>query len=340
MSKCVFQIENADVGVVNAIRRTILSEVENVAIVSDMNFIENNTPLHNEFMAHRISLIPLHFSEKELEEFDPANYKFVLNVTNTTNATLNVTSKDIKIFDCRNNKEIYSKNIFPPFSYVVRKDGQEKKTKNYYILITKLKQKETINVEFRAAKGTGSQHAKWSPVSVASYVYTTDMAAFKKARAAVDKSELHVFDTIQKQRIYHKDKNGNPNKFTFTIESECRLSPDYIFNKAVEKINYNLRSFASNLKNVSSENEIDILEFHKETDTIANIIHMIMMNNYVNKNKVISYAGYYKEHALKQIIIFKLKFIDSSTKNVQGFIATCVSDAIKMMSTLLNNDKC
>jgi DNA-directed RNA polymerase alpha subunit len=335
-SKCVFQIENADVGVVNAIRRTILSEVESIAIVSDMTFIENNTPLHNEFMAHRISLIPLHFTEDEVEEFDPENYRFVLNVTNTTNTTLNVTSKDIKVFD-RNDNEIGAKSIFPPFTYI---DPTTKSKSRHYILITKLKQNECINVEFRAAKGCGAQHAKWSPVSVASYVYTTDMVAFKKARTKVAKADLHYFDTIEKQRIVYKDKNGNPNKFTFTIESECRLSPDYIFNKAVEKLIQNLRQFPSHIKKVTTENDIDILEFQKETDTVANIIHVIMMNNYVNKQKTISYAGFYKEHALKQIIIFKLKFIDSTKKSVEGFIASCVKDAINMLSTLLNKENC
>ena len=67
--KLQFKISNIDTAYVNASRRIILSEIPIAAFYfdtydtehNDIVIIKNTGVLHNEFIAHRISLIPLHF---------------------------------------------------------------------------------------------------------------------------------------------------------------------------------------------------------------------------------------------------------------------------------------
>ena len=53
-------LEDVPVSLSNAIRRIILSEIPNVAFYEkDINVLENKSELHNEFIAHRTSLLPI-----------------------------------------------------------------------------------------------------------------------------------------------------------------------------------------------------------------------------------------------------------------------------------------
>ena len=88
-----------DKTIVNGIRRTLLSSMDSVAFrttqeKNDLTVVTNNSSLHNEFLLHRIGLIPLYIEPSGWHK----DYLFQLKVENTTNQLKPISAKDIDIY--------------------------------------------------------------------------------------------------------------------------------------------------------------------------------------------------------------------------------------------------
>ena len=100
-----FNIDNFDCSFANAIRRIIVGEVPTIGFrteygrESDIKIRKNTSALHNEFLAHRLSLIPVHYNYTKFDDFDPNKYEFVLQKKNNTSKTIDVTTGDIVVKD-------------------------------------------------------------------------------------------------------------------------------------------------------------------------------------------------------------------------------------------------
>lgn len=139
-------MKNVPVEIANSIRRIILSEVRTLAI-HDVFIFKNNSVLNDDTLAHRLGLIPLKTSIKKVRELieavDEADYVTIV---------LNVSARDKFM-------TVYSKHL-------KSKDKEVKPVSND-IVIAKLSPGQAIEAELWARVGSGSEHAKWSPVSVA-----------------------------------------------------------------------------------------------------------------------------------------------------------------------------
>ncbi|NYZ78337.1 hypothetical protein H0N96_02975, partial [Candidatus Micrarchaeota archaeon] len=67
--------ENADIGLLNALRRSVSSDLPCFA-VDEISVYENNSPLFNDYLSNRLSLIPLSYEEGVA---DDAKIAFELN---------------------------------------------------------------------------------------------------------------------------------------------------------------------------------------------------------------------------------------------------------------------
>ncbi len=150
-----FRLKNADLAFANSLRRVIISEVPTMAI--DMvQVTENTSPLFDEFIVHRLGLIPL-----VSEDID--SYNFPLKCPCKEGCEKCKVDFDISV-KCDGNEDtidVTSDNIIPK-----NKECKVKPVKYEEdpIVITKLKRGQSINMTLTAKKGKGKTHAKWSPV--------------------------------------------------------------------------------------------------------------------------------------------------------------------------------
>jgi DNA-directed RNA polymerase II subunit RPB3 len=152
-----FILKNADVSFANSLRRVIISEVPTMAI--DMvQVIENTSPLFDDFVVHRIGLVPL-----VSEDID--NYQFPLKCTCKEGCTHCQVLFDLSVKCDENCKEdtmeVTSNDITPKDKSCKVKPVDYS---NNPIILTKLKKGQSINMTLTAKKGIGKTHAKWSPV--------------------------------------------------------------------------------------------------------------------------------------------------------------------------------
>ena len=82
---------------------------------STVKIIHNDTPLHNQFLEHRIGMIPINI--KKPEEFDLDEYLFEIDETNDSSEIKYITTKHIKVKRIATNSylsESECRKMFPP----------------------------------------------------------------------------------------------------------------------------------------------------------------------------------------------------------------------------------
>jgi DNA-directed RNA polymerase alpha subunit len=304
--KYSFDIENIDLSIVNGIRRTILTDIPVVGFIGEndptIEIINSNGPLHNEFLIHRIGLIPLYISEEETENYDDNDLEFELAEQNDINFKYIYTNM---IYGKRKDKDLTKKElekIFPA-----------NKITNSHILITKLRNNEYLHFKAKAVKKTARYNASFSPVSLCNFYYNQDNTLITKDTKILDK-----------ERLYLKNKYGDPISFKFELEIINDFSLKYIFSKAINIIIDKLINIKKNLENsiIKIEQFQDLPNTYNfyiddEDDTVGNIIQSIIHNNHIRQNKdICKYIGYICPHPLKQLLIIRLTLENKTDKSI------------------------
>ncbi|KAK5583763.1 hypothetical protein RB653_005362 [Dictyostelium firmibasis] len=161
----IFILSNTDISVANALRRVMIAEVPTMCI-DLVEFESNNSVLCDEFIAHRLGLIPL--VSDSVDKFcytrdcscsdrcDQCSVELKLNVKCTENRPRDVTSSDLL---SQNN------SVIPVSSQAASSNNEQE------IPIVKLRKGQELRLRAIAKKGVGKEHAKWSPSCVATYQF-------------------------------------------------------------------------------------------------------------------------------------------------------------------------
>ena len=355
-----FDVLGYDCSFVNAIRRTILSKVPTLGFrtsygkESDIKIIKNTSPLHNEFLGHRLSMIPIHFDYNKINDFESKNFEFLIKKKNNTNKIIHVTSKDIEIRDTsKENTTILSDKIRDTFFPKDSITGD-------YILINKLKpsksglddEGEELDIVMKASLGTGDENSQFCPTCVSIFTNIRDESKCEiKFKQLIEKknierkgnplsndeilAEKKSFNIMEADRHFMTDDRGEPNAFHFIIESDGRIPPHLILLKSLEILKKNLMLFADDINN---EDKIDI----DKSNCIMNSYDIILKDKdytlgyllqyYVYKlyqdieSPVIKYIASDIPHPLENKLLIRIGFIDDDTviKSIRKLLAnTC-----------------
>jgi DNA-directed RNA polymerase subunit L len=226
--------------VINAIRRTIHSDVPSVAMRGEphsfktIHIRKNTTPLNHQFLTHRISLIPVNLPVPlSGQESVLSKYEIRIQKENPLDSGVEnvlVSTDDIRVINTETGKELPDGEraiMFPRDRYC-----------NEGILIATLKKGQELDVQAHLAVGTGAEHACFKPTSQCSYEFGVSPEIAEKMRAeqlkelvagkaGVDDAKYkeieaqfdRTFRLLDIQRAVERDADGNPLEILFFIES-------------------------------------------------------------------------------------------------------------------------
>jgi DNA-directed RNA polymerase II subunit RPB3 len=236
-----FVLSHTDLAVANALRRIMLAEVPTMSI-DLVEFETNTSTLNDEFIAHRLGMIPLtshnvgRFRYTRdctcMQRCHDCSVELTLNVRCTDDQTYDVTSKELISQD---------PDVYP----VILDDLDSMKTistgvqEDSGILIVKLRKNQQLKLRCIAKKGSGKEHAKWSPVCNVSFEYDPDnILRHTSYRVEEDinrewpKSAFSQLPHYTGQEPYNF--LGEPDKFYFTVETVGSLAPERVVSMAME----------------------------------------------------------------------------------------------------------
>ena len=189
--------------ILNAIRRAIIEEVPTLAI-DTVIFVENNSVLHDEALAHRLGLIPFVSSEAinkyrkpeecmDKPEETGCSTRAFLEVRNDNDEELVVLASHLRVED----PDV--KPVYPDIPIIVLSKGQR------------------VILEAILRLGKGKEHIKWSPVSVSTLTYQPrikyDLTALSESNLQECISCISNYDSKVAEKIAD------------TLKGEIKLDP-------------------------------------------------------------------------------------------------------------------
>ena len=175
-----FMLYDTDTSVANALRRVMIAEVPTLAIEM-VEVEENSSVLADEFIAHRLGLVPISVTAGSQGKTGPETFSYRHECTCERGCpSCSVTFA----LDVANNGPEEVKTVYSGDLQTERDDVEVKgyssrdeqlrlgaATENRGIVLAKLGKGQRLKLRATAFKGIGKIHAKWSPVAIATYTF-------------------------------------------------------------------------------------------------------------------------------------------------------------------------
>jgi DNA-directed RNA polymerase II subunit RPB3 len=253
---CTFTLSKTDVSVANSVRRIILAEVPTMAI-DIVNIEDNSTVLFDEFIAHRMGLLPLSSNgvgdlpgdtiggEGFVEHnvctcFEGCGYcsvEYKLDITNHEDKILNVTHFDLKPTgrwtlgpDGDKLRDVPGEHEVQICPLPDESLDRETDAKDNGILIVKLKKDQRISMTCTARKGIPKYHSKFMPVATSFYNFQQIIDLDRKQIDNLDLEDKVAFVGSCPRKVFELD---NADKVQVQRLNDCHYCDECV-SKAAE----------------------------------------------------------------------------------------------------------
>jgi DNA-directed RNA polymerase subunit L len=243
--KAVIDIAAYPTPLVNAVRRSILNHVRSVAMVSEpassssIRIINNTSRLNNQFLALRISLIPVCLPPPEhsgeINVLD--RYEVRISKKATEPGVVNLTTDDIRIYDTKERGFLPStivKQMFPP--EIVEYPGLTNNRNPFLIVPLKgphgEKEGESVDIVAKLKVGVGSVHACFVPVCNCTY-------------------EILPMDPEAPSATLDAMGKGDRSLFRFVVETVTNRNPEVLFLEGIDEMIRKLVNVRTNINTAS-----------------------------------------------------------------------------------------
>ncbi|KAK4694683.1 DNA-directed RNA polymerase II subunit RPB3, partial [Lecanoromycetidae sp. Uapishka_2] len=249
-----FTMANVDLAFANSFRRTILAEVPTMAI--DLVEVDENTSvLADEFIAHRLGLVPL--NSKQIEDVyysrdcacdqycENCSVTLTLHAKCTGDEIMKVYARDLVVAEPRPNEWVGNPVITDEAGLGV--------------VICKLRKGQEVRMRCIAKKGIAKEHAKWAPTSAVGFEYDPHNK-LKHVDYWYEEDPIKEWPVSENGKWEQPAQEGEPfdydatpSRFFFNIESVGNLEPDAIVQQAIkvmqEKLAAVLQALAGDERN-------------------------------------------------------------------------------------------
>lgn len=329
-----FNIRGVETCVVNALRRTCLSNIKSLVFKgfphneSSINIIKNTTNFNNEYLKQRISCIPV--MNNNVSEYDQfkENYKITVDVKNKKGSQekVYVTTKDIVLVNKHTGEQVkseLSERLFP-------RDPNS----GDHILLCVLypnhnmsdNEVEELNFEAEFEIGCAEENSCWNVVHNCTYEFLRNEPEIAKiANAIEDKMERRDFEILDAQKVYHKNeyKMKVETLGIFTNREIMHKGCQYIIDKLSLIIQYTKDNELANVQTkdeyiaaasdgtksnqelvesqnmyckIYTEEDFFVFELKEDDYTIGKLIEVYLYNSY---REELDFVGFKKNHPLQ-----------------------------------------
>ena len=353
--KLNFTISGLKVCFVNALRRTILSDIDiNICYTEtheeNQCTIEANTSrFHNEIIKQRLSSIPIHM--KELNVL-PGNYELVLDVTNDSDDVSYVTTEDFKIKSLATGAEIKEeelRKIYPP-----------SKITGEFIDFLRLRPRisdtvkgEKIKLKCGYSIGNAKMNSMFNVASVCSYGNTIDTVKAQEQWSKQENSLKSIGNMsdveieFEKKNFYALDAQRCfiENSFDFTVETvgiydnkELILYGCIALNKRLNKVIEKLDNDEVLITNaeLATANAYNI-SFEDEDYTLGKLIEDRIHDKHFIQDKSVTFCAFKKIHPHDKLSVLKLAFVmDVDNNYIRQIIRTSIVECVEVIEKIYN----
>ena len=365
--KLKFQLINLNVSYANGLRRTILSDIPTLGFKAfphsenQVDIKTNTSRFNNEILKQRIASVPIHINDHGIPFHD---LEVTLDMKNTTQETMNVTTGDFKITNTVTNDEWSTtavNKVFPPDPMT-----------GDHILLVRLRPKisdelpgEELQMKARMSLVTAGYDGVYAAASTCSYGFTPDKAKQQEEWEKKRKGEEeHLvpgaggkkegkeegtkdIELLQENWFAHEAKRYFiPNSFEFVVESigvftnqqlvvtalDILLEQMVYIQKLAEDTGLSVKKSASTIPN-SYDMRLDGVGY-----TVGKMLESELHNGPYRQDEILSYVGFRKAHPHDSDSVIRIGFADSFAGD-KAMISRIIVGAITQATSVLNGLK-